>query len=604
MEPTALPPRSDIAEEFTWNAPSVFPSKADWEAELKHVTERLPGVQTRFKGCLGDSAAVLADYFELFDDLYGRVGKIYVYASMFSAVDANDQAASAMAGQAMSLYSQLAAAVAFAEPEILSIGHDTLKQWMVDEPRLAIYDHYFEDLFRKQEHIRSADVEEVLGMAVDVFGTIPKTASQLANADLKFQPATTSDGETVSVEQGNFLLHMTSPDRELRRTAWNNYLDGYLAFKNTFASNLNAAIKRDVFLARVRRHTSVLEAALFPTNVPVEVFHSLINTFRKHLPTWHRYWVIRRHALGVETLYPYDLWAPLTGSKDNVPYPQAVEWISAGMAPLGEGYVQALRRGCLADRWVDVYPNQGKRQGAFSSGWKGTLPFIMMSYNDTLNSMSTLAHELGHSMHSYLTWQHQPMVYSDYSLFVAEVASNFNQALVRAHLLQLKRDDPAFQIAVLEEAMANFLRYFFIMPTLARFELDMHERVERGEGLTADTMIAVMADLFAEGYGDEVEIDRDQVGMFWASFNHLYANFYVFQYATGISAAHALAQGVLEGHSNAVENYLSFLKAGGSLYPLDALKLAGVDMTTPKAVETTFAIMADYVDRLDRLTKM
>jgi oligoendopeptidase F len=602
MAQTALPPRSAIAEEFTWNAPSVFPSKADWEAELKSVAERLPGIQARFKGRLGDDPAVLADYFELFDDLYGRVGKIYVYASMFSAVDANDQAASAMAGQAISLYSQFAAAVAFAEPEILTIGHDTLTQWMVDEARLAIYKHYFENLFRQQEHIRSADVEEVLGMAVDVFGTISKTASQLANADLKFQPATTSDGDTISVEQGNFLLHMTSQDRELRRTAWNSYLDEYLAFKNTFTSNLNAAIKRDVFMARVRRHGSALEAALFPNNIPVEVFHNLIDTFRKHLPTWHRYWAIRKRALGVETLYPYDGWAPLTDSKANVPYPQAVEWISAGMTPLGQEYVQALRRGCLEDRWVDVYPNQGKRQGAFSSGWKGTLPFIMMSYNDTLNSMSTLAHELGHSMHSYLTWQHQPMVYSDYSLFVAEVASNFNQAMVRAHLLQLKRDDPAFQIAVLQEAMANFLRYFFIMPTLARFELDMHERVERGEGLTADTMIGVMADLFIEAYGDEVEIDREQVGMFWATFNHLYANFYVFQYATGISAAHALAQGVLEGQSNAVENYLSFLKAGGSLYPLDALKLAGVDMTTPKAVETTFAIMADYVDRLDRLT--
>jgi oligoendopeptidase F len=602
MTEQTLPPRSDIAEKFTWNAPSVFSSKADWEAELKSVAERLPGIQARFKGRLGDDPAVLADYFELFDDLYGRVGKIYVYASMFSAVDANDQAASAMAGQAISLYSQLAAAVAFAEPEILTIGPDALTQWMVDETRLAIYKHYFENLFRQQEHIRSADVEEVLGMAVDVFGTISKTASQLANADLKFQPATTWDGETISVEQGNFLLHMTSPDRELRRTAWNSYLDGYLAFKNTFTSNLNAAIKRDVLLARVRRHGSALEAALFPNNIPVEVFHNLIDTFRKHLPTWHRYWAIRKRALGVETLHPYDGWAPLTGSKANVPYPQAVEWISAGMAPLGEDYVQPLRRGCLEDRWVDVYPNQGKRQGAFSSGWKGTLPFIMMSYNDTLNSMSTLAHELGHSLHSYLTWQHQPMVYSDYSLFVAEVASNFNQAMVRAHLLQLKHDDPAFQIAVLEEAMANFLRYFFIMPTLARFELDMHERVERSEGLTADTMIAVMADLFAEGYGDEVEIDREQVGMFWATFNHLYANFYVFQYATGISAAHALAQGVLEGQSNAVENYLSFLKAGGSLYPLDALKLAGVDMTTPKAVETTFAIMADYVDQLDRLT--
>jgi oligoendopeptidase F len=261
-----------------------------------------------------------------------------------------------------------------------------------------------------------------------------------------------------------------------------------------------------------------------------------------------------------------------------------------------------LRRGCLEDRWVDVYPNQGKRQGAFSSGSKGTHPFIVMSYNENLNSVSTLAHELGHSMHSYLTWQHQPVVYSDYSLFVAEVASNFHQAMVRAYLLKTN-PAPAFQIAVIEEAMFNFHRYFFIMPTLAIFELELHERVERGEGLTADALIALMADLFDDGYGGEVHVDRERAGITWAEFGHLYANFYVFQYATGISAAHALAKSILDGRPGAAEAYLSFLSAGNSLYALDALKLAGVDMATPGAVEQTYAVLSDYVDRLDHLTR-
>ncbi len=271
------------------------------------------------------------------------------------------------------------------------------------------------------------------------------------------------------------------------------------------------------------------------------------------------------------------------------------------MRPLGDAYADTLKQGSLAERWVDVYPNKGKRMGAFSSGGPGTHPFIMMSYSNDLFGLSTLAHELGHSMHSYYTWQNQPFIYSWYGLFVAEVASNFNQAMVRAHLLA-EHDDPDFQIAVIEEAMANFHRYFFIMPTLARFELEIHQRVERGEALNADALINLMADLFSEGFGEAVEIDRERLGITWAQFHtHLYSNFYVYQYATGISAAHALAKGILDGRPQAANNYLAFLKAGGSLYPLDALKLAGVDMTSPEPVETTFGILAGYVDRLEEL---
>ena len=252
-------------------------------------------------------------------------------------------------------------------------------------------------------------------------------------------------------------------------------------------------------------------------------------------------------------------------------------------------------------RWVDVYPNQGKTSGAFSDGAPGTHPFVLMSYTDDLESLSTLAHELGHSMHSYYTWETQPMIYSNYSIFVAEVASNLNQALVRDHLFQ-SNPDPSFQIALIEETMSNFHRYFFIMPTLARFELAIHERVETGEALTADGMIELMADLFHEGYGEQVEFDKERIGITWAWFHtHLYANFYVYQYTTGIAAAHALAQGLLAGESDAVENYRSFLKAGSSLYPLDALKLAGVDLTTPEPIEKAFDYLSQIIDRLAAL---
>ena len=292
----------------------------------------------------------------------------------------------------------------------------------------------------------------------------------------------------------------------------------------------------------------------------------------------------------------------LQKSRAHIPYEQAVEWICDGLAPLGEEYIETAKRGLLEQGWVDVYPNLNKSGAQFSSGSKGTHPFIVMLYDDTIFSLSALAHELGHSMHSYLTFKNQPMVYASYSLFVAEVASNFNQALVRAHLLKTNTD-PQFQISLLEEAFSNFHRYFFIMPMLAQFELEVHRRVERGQGVTADDMNALMADLFAEGYGSEMQFDRERTGITWATFGHLYQDYYVYQYSTGISGAHALSRRVLSGTPNAAQDYLRALSVGSSLYPLDTLKLAGVDMSTPQPVEETFEILSQMVDRLEELTR-
>jgi oligoendopeptidase F len=425
----------------------------------------------------------------------------------------------------------------------------------------------------------------------------------LTNSEMKYPNACTSDGRELTVTQGTLEEILASPDREARRTAWEGFRDTHLAFKNTLGSNLLASVKANVFLQRVRRYPSTLEGSLFVNNIPPQVFHNLIQTVRKNLHVWHKYWRVRREALGLKDLQPYDVWAPLTKERVSIPYETAVKWICEGLAPLGEEYVSTARRGLLEEGWVDVYPNLNKSAAQFSSGSKGTYPFIVMLYDDTIFSMSTLAHELGHSMHSYLTWKHQPTVYAQYSLFVAEVASNFNQAMVRAHLLKTN-DDPQFQISLLEEAFANFHRYFFIMPLLAQFELEVHQRLERGQGVTADDMNAIMADLYAEGYGSEMDFDRDRTGVTWATFSHLYQDYYVYQYSTGISGAHALSRRILAGTSNAADDYLRFLSAGSSLYPLDALKLAGVDMSTPKPVEETFDILSQMVDRLEELTKV
>jgi oligoendopeptidase F len=505
-----------------------------------------------------------------------------------------------MAGRARSLYGQILATFASVEPELIAIGQAQLIGWANSEPRLALYAHYFDDLFRKQAHIRSGEVEELLGLLADPFSGVGLNEAMLTNADFQFKPARSSTGEELSLSQSAYYGLIVSPDREVRRTTFESLTDEYLAHKNTLANNLVTSIKQNVFKMRARRHASTLTAALFEDNIPSEVFHNLIDVFRQNLPTWHRYWAIKRKALGVDQLHYYDLWAPIATQRPAVSYEQAVEWICAGLAPLGEDYARAVRRGCVDDRWVDVYPNQGKVAGAFSTGAPGTHPFIMMSFHDELLSLSTLAHELGHSMHSYLTYETQPVVYCNYSLFVAEVASNFHQAMVRAHLLKTQTD-PQFQLTVLEEAFANFHRYLFIMPTLARFEWDIHQRLERGEGVTADTMMKLMDDLLAEGFGGELAIDHERHGIIWATFGHLYADYYVYQYATGISAANALAQRILAGTPDAAEDYLRFLKAGNSVYSLDALKIAGVDLTQPEPVEAGFAVLADMVDRLEKL---
>ncbi len=600
MSELTVPQRADIPVKFTWNDVSVFENTQVWEDELESIRNALRAFLTegRTEWLLPSD---LADTLESLTSIKERMERAVVYAGIGHSVDTGDQEAAERSTRARSLHARVLAASAPMESHLLALGEDKLRRWLKEEPRLVVYEHFFDDLLRRSKHVRSDEVEELLGMLTDPFSGAGGASSLLKNADFQFDPAITSDGDELPVTQGTITRLRAEPDRELRRTAWENYHDLHLAYKNTLARLLETSIKQSAFISRARRHESNLEAALFRQNIPTEVFHNLIETFQKNIPTWHRYFAVRKKILGVETLHPYDIWAPLTSSRAQVPFEQAVEWICAGLAPMGEAYVETVRRGCLEDRWVDVYPNQGKRGGAFSWGSPGTLPFIVMSYNDTVFSLSTLAHELGHSMHSYLTWQTQPYIYGDYSLFVAEVASNFHQAMVRHYLLSMQ-DDPVFQIAVIEEALANFHRYFLIMPTLARFELEIHSRGEKGAGLPPDDLIRLMAELFSEAYGPEMHIDEARLGIHWAKFGHLYVDFYVFQYATGIAGAQALARRILDGEKGAVEDYLAFLKTGGSRYPLDALRIAGVDLSSPEPVQDAFDVLSRMIDRLEKLS--
>jgi oligoendopeptidase F len=595
-------PRYKVKKQQTWNSESVFTSQEQFDAEIKSIIESLPAVKN-YQGHLIDSIDTFLNAMQAIDILDQRSSKVRVYANMSNAVDANDSAAAAMNSKAMSTLAQVGAAVSFLEPELLSIGEAELTQWVNEDPRMKLYEHFFADLFRKQAHVRSAEVEELMGMLRDPFQAVRMTAGAIANADFKFKSAKDSKGKKLELTQStkNSLMH--SSDRKARQTAWENYNDKYLEFKNTLAGNLAASIKSNVFNMKARKFNSSLEATLFNGDVPVEMFHNLLAIFQKNLPMWHKYWRIRRKALGVKVLHPYDIWAPLTIKKHKVSFETAVDWICEGLTPMGDEYVNTMRKGCLEDRWVDWAPNAGKREGAFSTRVPSdTHPFIMMSYTDDVGSMSTLSHELGHSIHAYYASRAQPMMYYLYPSIIAETASNFNQAMTRAHLLNTKKDKN-FQIALLEEAMGNFHRYFFIMPTLACFELATHERAEKGQSLTADYMNNLMADLFSEGYGGEMNVDRDRVGITWGTFTtHLYIDYYSFQYAIGISAAHAIAKRVLDGVPGAAQDHINFLKAGSSMSPMDVYKTAGIDMTSTQPIEDAFAMLNEYIDRLGELT--
>ncbi len=599
MESRKIPTRKDIPKEQTWNAEAVFKDREAWKsayAALKNDIKQFDG----FEGTISKNPSQLIEWYKVLDNISRRSAKLQFYAYMAMAVDGDDSEATAMVGQIQGTEAEISAITAFADPELLAMDESILKKWIKDEEKLNSFKHTIDNLIRSKPHVRSGEVEEVLGLISEPFGSVELTYDMLSSMDMKIPDARSKNGNSNDVTQSNIEEIKKHKDREVRRTGMENYADSYLELRHTYASNYLASAKQAVTVSKIRGYNSVLEYKLSPFNIPTGVFHNLIDTFKKNLPTWHRYWDVKRRLLKLDKLHTYDIWAPLTQNQPDYSFDEAINKITSGMAPLGKEYVETIRKGCLEERWVDYSRNKGKSQGAFSYGTYDTYPCIMLSYDGSLSEVSTIAHELGHSMHSYLTNKNQGYFDTEYSMFVAEVASNFNQAMVRDHLFKSNKEKD-YQLAVIQEAMDNIHRYFFIMPTLARFEYETFCRLEKGEPVNADILQETMKKLFAEGYGDTLTDDPERTSITWATFGHLYEPYYTFQYATGISAAHALCDGILEKKPGALENYLEFLSLGNSVYPLEALSIAGVDMNSTSPVDAGFKVLESLIDRMEEL---
>lgn len=596
MTQHTLPARHEVPSEQTWDIEALYPSVDAWEAALQAFQNSL-GDLAAVQGRLGDRSELLR-FLAALEDAELTMARLYSYASMGASVDGRDAEAAARAARAGSVGAAFAQATAFFGPELLELG--ALPDWMESDD-FAPYRIRLQRLLRRREHLRSPEVEALLGALQSPFASARSVHPTLANMDLRFGAVNTPEGE-VEVTQGNVGSLTSHPERAVRQAAWEAYADAHLELKHAQAAAYQTGVRQSVFLAEARGYPDAVTAALSPDRIPVEVVSTLLDTYREHTPVWHRLWEVRRRWLGLKEMREFDVKAALTPPR-KVGYAQSVDWIAQGMAPLGDAYVNDMVRGLTEERWVDYAENAGKRQGAYSNGGARVKPYIFMTWNDNMGSHSTLAHEIGHSMHSYLAQQEHGASVPRYTLFHAEVASNFNQAMVRRHLLAQAREsgDVALEIEIIEEALSNFHRYFFIMPTLAAFEMDCYARVQGGGALSAPYLTGLTARLLREGYGPGVQMDEERSGILWAQFStHLYANFYAYQYATGIAASHALlAQ--FDADESAAERYLAFLRSGGSLDPIDALREAGVDMLTPEPVKAAFATLGGYVDRLEEI---
>jgi oligoendopeptidase F len=598
VKSNAVPTREEVPEVEKWDLEAIYATTEDWEKEFEKVKELIPGVQA-FKGKLGDSADSLYQALQKQDELTMSLHKLYAYAHMKADENTANSTYQALNDRAGNLATIAGSQLAFIVPEILAIDEGTLKKYLDENQNLKLYKHNLEEINRMRPHVLDEEKEALLAQASEVTGNASNTFGMLNNADLTFPKVKDENGEEVELTHGRYSKFLESSDRRVRKDAFEAMYETYGSFKNTFGSTLSGQVKRKNFYAKVRHYETAREAALANNNIPESVYENLVNTVNDHLPLLHRYIKLRKKALGLEELHMYDLYTPLVKDvKMEIPYEEAKDLVVKGLEPLGKDYTDIIEKG-YDSRWIDVRETKNKRSGAYSSGTFGTMPYILLNWQDNVNNVFTLAHELGHSMHSYYTRENQPYPYADYSIFVAEVASTCNEALLNEYLLN-KTTDKKEKLYLLNNQLEGFRGTVFRQTMFAEFEQSIHEKAAHGEALTPELLTSLYYDLNKKYFGDDLVVD-EAIGLEWARIPHFYYNFYVYQYSTGYSAAAALSKQILEEGEPAVKRYKEYLKAGSSDYPIEVLKKAGVDMTTAEPVKEAMAVFESVLDEMEAL---
>ena len=591
--------RNEINEKDTWDLSTIYATDQAWEEALKDLTEKLETV-AQYEGHLLDSADSLLEITEFSLEMERQMEKLYVYAHMKNDQDTREAKYQEYYAKAMTLYSQLDQAFAFYEPEFMEISEKQYADFLEAQPKLQVYQHYFDKLLQGKEHVLSQREEELLAGAGEIFGSASETFAILDNADIVFPYVLDDDGKEVQLSHGTYTRLMESKNREVRRGAYQALYATYEQFQHTYAKTLQTNVKVQNYRAKVRNYKSARHAALAVNFVPESVYDNLVAAVRKHLPLLHRYLELRSKILGISDLKMYDVYTPLSSVEYSFTYQEALKKAEDALSVLGEDYLSRVKR-AFSERWIDVYENQGKRSGAYSGGSYDTNAFMLLNWQDNLDNLFTLVHETGHSMHSSYTRETQPYVYGDYSIFLAEIASTTNENILTEKLLEEVEDD-ATRFAILNNFLDGFRGTVFRQTQFAEFEHAIHQADQNGEVLTSDFLNKLYADLNQEYYGLSKE-DNSEIQYEWARIPHFYYNYYVYQYSTGFAAASALAEKIVHGSQEDRDRYIDYLKAGKSDYPLNVMRKAGVDMEKEDYLNDAFAVFERRLNEFEALVE-
>lgn len=595
--------RDDVKEEDRWNVEAIYPSLKDWEADYSKFLNGQNKLEIskllKFKGRLGESPETLKQFIDEYYRFDRKISVLYTYAHLRHDEDITNTDYKTSLSKIVQLLHTFSQEMSWFEPELTNLSDETIK-YFLEAPVLKDYRFALEKIFRFKKHILPPEQEELLALAGPALSTANKAFSALNDADLKFGEAIDSEGKSHPITHGSYQVLLKSQDRTLRENAFKTYFGVYDGYENTLAELINGAVQRNVYNAKARKYKSALEAALFANNIDPSVYHSLIETVKSNLKPLHDYYALRKKILKLPEIHLYDMSVPLTKSVDiRLPYDEAEQSLIEAFKPLGSEYQGFLEKGLKTDRWVDRYENKNKRSGAYSSGCYDTSPYILMNYKSLLRDVFTLAHEAGHSMHSFYTRKNQPYQYGDYPIFLAEVASTFNEELLSQYFIK-KLTSKEERIFLITEKLDDIRATLFRQTMFAEFELKIHSMAENHIPLTPQSLSEVYYELAKTYFGENVVVD-DLINIEWGRIPHFYYNFYVFQYATGISAALALATRVMNGGKKEQEEYLAFLKSGSSKYPIETLKLAGVDMSSPAPVVSAINHFAKLTQELSSL---